>query len=306
MSPFRAANDVRGGQSPVFMIKATTSARLLLVLPAIVIVVTFLVFPVGHLLLMSFNPAVQGEIAPTARFTLQNYARLMLDPFYLAILMRSIVIAATTTIVAAGTGYVLALSLWRASKGIKSYLAVLVLAPLLISVVVRTFGWIVILGDRGVLNSALTELGIIEQPLQIMFTRVGIVIGLIHVFLPFMALSILSSLERIDPAVPEAARTLGAGSWAVHWHIIIPLATPGFAAGTTIIFSLAISAYVTPMLMGSGSTDTITTLVYQQFMVVYNWHFGAALTAALLAVTSLILTLIIFVFGRISHGWIAR
>jgi putative spermidine/putrescine transport system permease protein len=139
-----------------------------------------------------------------------------------------------------------------------------------------------------------------------MFTRVGIVIGLIHVFLPFMALSILSSLERIDPAMPEAARTLGAGSWAVHWYIIIPLVTPGFAAGITIVFSLAISAYVTPMLMGSGSTDTITTLVYQQFMVVYNWHFGAALTAALLAVTLLILSLFLFVFARLTHAWLAR
>jgi putative spermidine/putrescine transport system permease protein len=139
-----------------------------------------------------------------------------------------------------------------------------------------------------------------------MFTRLAIVIGLVHVFLPFMALSILSSLERIDPAIPEAAKTLGASPLAVHRHVIIPLCTPGFAAGFTIVFSLAISAYVTPMLMGSGATDVITTLVYQQFMVIYNWHFGAALTTALLAVTLLLLSLTLHVLARRTRAWLVQ
>jgi putative spermidine/putrescine transport system permease protein len=154
------------------------------------------------------------------------------------------------------------------------------------------------------LNTTLIDLGIVRAPVQIMFTRAAVVIGLVHVFLPFMALSILSSLERIDPAVPEAAKTLGAGSFAVHRHVIVPLATPGFAAGVTIVFSLAISAYVTPMLMGSGATDTITTLIYQQFMVTYNWHFGAALTAGLLSVTLVLLTLMLYAFARRTRSWV--
>jgi putative spermidine/putrescine transport system permease protein len=276
----------------------------LVMLPAIVVIVSFLVLPVGYLLLLSFNPAAPGEIQVSARFTLQNYARLVLDPFYLVILWRSIAIAAATTVIAAAMGYVVALSLWRAPRAFKSYLVVLVLAPLLISVVVRTYGWMVILGDKGVLNTALMYLGIVQEPVQVMFTRMAVVIGLVHVFLPFMALSILASLERIDPSVPEAAKTLGAGSLAVHWHIIVPLVTPGFAAGVTIVFSLAISAYVTPMLMGAGATDTITTLVYQQFMVVYNWHFGAALTTGLLATTLIILSLLLYGFAHRTRGWL--
>jgi putative spermidine/putrescine transport system permease protein len=231
---------------------------------------------------------------------------LVADPFYLEILARSILIAVVTAIIAAAMGYLLALSLWRAPKWLKSYLVVMVLAPLLISVVIRTYGWMVILGDNGVLNNALIYLGVIHQPVKIMFTRFAIVIGLVHVFLPFMALSVLASLERIDPAIPEAARTLGAGPVIVHCNVIIPLCTPGFAAGFTIVFGLAISAYVTPMLMGSGATDMITTLVYQQFMVLYNWHFGAALTMALLVVTLLLLTLILYGFARYTRPWLAK
>ena len=272
--------------------------------PAGLIVLAFLVLPAGYLLLLSFNPPIAGEFRLSAQVTLRNYARLVSDPFYLTILMRSVVIAAVTTIISAAMGYVLALSLWRTPKWLKSYLVVMVLAPLLISVVVRTYGWMVILGDNGVLNNALVYLGVIQQPVKIMFTRLAIVIGLVHVFLPFMALSILSSMERIDPAIPEAAKTLGAGPIAVHRDVIIPLCTPGFAAGFTIVFSLAISAYVTPMLMGSGATDAITTLVYQQFMVLYNWHFGAALTTMLLAVTLLLLSLMLYGFARYTRAWL--
>jgi putative spermidine/putrescine transport system permease protein len=164
----------------------------------------------------------------------------------------------------------------------------------------------VILGDKGVLNTTLIALGIIEQPLEIMFTRGAVVIGLVHILLPFMALAILSSLEKIDPAVPEAARTLGAGPIAIHRLVIIPLVTPGFAAGVTIVFSFAVSAYVTPMLMGRGATDMITTVIYQQFMTVFNWHFGAALTTILLAVTILVVSTTIYALSLYTRAWLVR
>jgi putative spermidine/putrescine transport system permease protein len=277
-----------------------------LVLPAIIAVVALLVLPVGYLLLLSFNPPTTGEIEATWQLTLANYTRLLSDFFYLFIILRSVLVAAITSLIAAAAGYPLALSLWRAPRLYRSYLVVLVLAPLLISVVVRTYGWMVILGDKGVLNVALSSLGIIREPLEIMFTRTAVVIGLVHVLLPFMALSILSSLERIDPAVPEAARTLGAGPLATHWHVIAPMAAPGFAAGVTIVFSFAISAYVTPMLMGRGATDMITTVIYQQFMTVYNWHFGSALTTILLAVTLIVLSAALYVFSLRTRVWLAR
>ena len=278
----------------------------MLVLPAIIAVVTLLVLPVGYLLLLSFNPPATGEIHLSGQLTLTNYSRLLSDPFYLLIMLRSVMVAAATSIIAAAAGYPLALSLWRAPRAYKSYLVVLVLAPLLISVVVRTYGWMVILGDKGVLNTALISLGMVRHPLEIMFTRTAVVIGLVHVLLPFMALSILSSLERIDPAVPEAAKTLGAGALALHWHVIAPMAIPGFATGVTIVFSFAISAYVTPMLMGRGATDMITTVIYQQFMTVYNWHFGSTLTTVLLAVTLTVLSAALYVFSLRTRAWLAR
>ena len=154
----------------------------------------------------------------------------------------------------------MALSLWRAPKAYKSYLIVLVLAPLLISVVVRTYGWMVILGDKGVLNdrfdlarhrpAAAGDHVHAECGRYRTSSRAVAVHGAVN----------LSSLERIDPCHSEAAKTLGAKPWSVHWHVIVPLATPGFAAGVTIVFSFAVSAYVTPMLMGRGATDMITTV----------------------------------------------
>jgi putative spermidine/putrescine transport system permease protein len=281
-------------------------ANAILVLPAIAALVLLLVLPVGYLLLLSFNAPVQGDIELKWEFTVSNYSRLLSDSFYLWIVLRSILVAAITTLVAAAAGYLLALSLWRAPKAYKSYLIVLVLAPLLISVVVRTYGWMVILGDKGVLNTALISLGIVRQPLEIMFTRSAVVIGLVHVLLPFMALSILSSLERIDPSIPEAAKTLGAKPWSVHWRVIVPLATPGFAAGVTIVFSFAVSAYVTPMLMGRGATDMITTVIYQQFMTVFNWHFGAALTTALLTMTLIVMSVTLYVFSWRTRAWLSQ
>jgi putative spermidine/putrescine transport system permease protein len=279
-------------------------ANAVLVLPAIVAVVMLLVLPVGYLLLLSLDPPVTGEIHLQWQFTLANYSRLLSDYFYLSIVLRSVIVAAVTTVIAAAGGYLLALSLWRAPQAYKSHLVILVLAPLLISVVVRTYGWMVILGDKGVLNTVLISVGIIRQPLEIMFTRTAVVIGLVHVLLPLMALSVLSSLERIDPAVPEAAKTLGAGPFAIHWYIIVPLVTPGFAAGVTIVFSFAISAYVVPMLMGRGATDMITTVIYQQFMTVYNWHFGSALTTILLAVTLLVMSAALYIFSLRTRGWL--
>jgi putative spermidine/putrescine transport system permease protein len=276
----------------------------LLLLPANIIIAILLILPVGYILLLSFNPPFTGAIDLTSEISLQNYARLFFDSFYLTVLLRSILIAGVTTLMAAAAGYVLALSLWRAPPALKSYLVVLVLAPLLISIVARTYGWMIVLGDRGILNDLLLALGLVRSPIHIIFTRSAIVIGLLHVFLPFMALSILSSLERIDPAVSEAAKMLGAGPFALNWHVLIPLAAPGFAAGVTIVFSLSISAYVTPILMGGGGADVVTTLIFQQFMVVYNWHFGAALTMFLLATSLAILSAILYIAGRLTQAWL--
>jgi putative spermidine/putrescine transport system permease protein len=182
-------------------------------------------------------------------------------------------------------------------------LIVVVLAPLLVSIVARTYGWIIVLGDRGVVNNLLIALGVIRTPIHIMYTRTAIVIGLVHVFLPFMVLSVLSTLDRINPSLPEAAVTLGAGPMAIFARIILPLITPGLAAGMVIVFSLSISSYVTPALMGGPNAGVLATLVYQEFAVVYRWHVGAALVGVLLGSSLLILSVILYVSKRMTRAW---
>ena len=277
----------------------------LLMLPACVVIAACLLVPVAYLIGLSFNPPVVGEVDLTADFTLQNYAKL-LDWFYLSVLLKTLWVSVATTVICAVLGVAMALSLWRTPARWRGLLIVLVLAPLLVSIVARTFGWMLLLGDAGVINGLLLRAGLIAEPLHMMFTQGAVIVGLVHVFLPFMVLSVLAAFDRIDPAIPEAADTLGAGAFTTFWQVILPLLNPGVAAGTTIVFSLAMSSYVTPALMGGAGAGVLTTLVYQQLVVTYDWHFAAALVAVLLAVTLLLLGGILYGNAVRTARWMVR
>jgi putative spermidine/putrescine transport system permease protein len=171
-----------------------------------------------------------------------------------------------------------------------------------VSIVVTSFGWIVILGKNGLINRVLGALGLIDQPLRLMFNDVGILVGLVHVVLPFMVLSVLAALERIEPMLTEAAATLGASPTRVFRHVILPLAMPGIGAGTTIVFSLCISAYVTPAVLGGNGPNFVTTLIYNQFIALHNWPFGAAIATILLGVALLTVLLYLRWISRVSQA----
>jgi len=265
----------------------------LLVLPGLALLVLGLFLPLGQVLWMSLNPPEPGVIAPVAELTLANYARLMRSDFYLGIVGRTLGLSALTTLLTAVFGMVLGLSVWRARPSVRGMLLVMILAPLLVSIVARTYGWVVLLGDKGALNSVLMALGLTDEPLRIMYTQPAVLIGLVHVFLPFMVLSLLGALDRIDPLLTEAAATLGASRWHVFRHVILPLAVPGLASGTIIVFSLSMSSYVTPALMGGSRSGLMTTFIYQQFSVTMNWHFGATMVAVLLAATLALLLAVV-------------
>lgn len=265
----------------------------LLVLPGLALLVLGLFLPLGQVLWMSLNPPEPGVIAPVAELTLANYARLMRSDFYLGIVGRTLWLSALTTLLTAMFGMVLGLSVWRARPSVRGLLLVMILAPLLVSIVARTYGWVVLLGDKGALNSVLMALGLTDEPLRIMYTQPAVLIGLVHVFLPFMVLSLLGALDRIDPLLTEAAATLGASRWHVFRHVILPLAVPGLASGTIIVFSLSMSSYVTPALMGGSRSGLMTTFIYQQFSVTMNWHFGATMVAVLLAATLALLLAVV-------------
>jgi putative spermidine/putrescine transport system permease protein len=219
---------------------------------------------------------------------------------------KTIYIATVTTALCVTFGFMLALSIWQAPASRRGIIIIVVLSPLLVSIVTRTFGWMLVLGDSGLINSALIYAGFIRQPLHLMFNDGAVIVGLLHVFLPLMVLPILTALERIDPAVPEAAGTLGAGRLTIAMRIILPLTSSGIVAGVIIVFSLSMSSYITPALMGGTDSGMITTLIYQQFVVTFNWQFGSVLVAMLLATSLIIVGLVLVEFARRTRKWMRR
>lgn len=278
----------------------------LLTLPACIVVIAALLIPLANVLLLSLNRSSPGVIELTSNFTVANYTRFFSSPFYMKVLGKTIYLAAFTTVLCVVLGSILALAIWKAPESRRGLIVIVVISPLLVSIVTRTFGWMVVLGDNGVINSTLMWLYIIKEPLRLMFTDGAVIVGLVHVFLPLMVLPILTSLDRIDPNIPQAANTLGASRFTTATKVVLPLATPGIASGITIVFSLAMSSYITPALMGGTDSGMITTLIYQQFVVTFNWQLGATFVAILLAVSLAIVSLVLFEFGRRTRRWMAR
>ena len=252
-----------------------------LLLPATLMLVLLLAAPLVYLLSFSLFSTGDGPGTVGAP-TIANYVRLGSDPFYLQIFGKTVWLSAVSSVIATAIGFALAQFMWRADPRWRGLLTVLVLSPLLVSIVVSSYGWLVILGQQGVLNHLLLRLGLIHTPLKMIFNDGAIVVGLVHVAVPFMTLSILSALEQIDLVLPEAATTLGASPLRVFRHVVFPLALPGVTAGATIVFCLCVSSYVTPALLGGSGANFITTLVYDQFVTQFDWPFGATLATALL------------------------
>jgi putative spermidine/putrescine transport system permease protein len=175
-----------------------------------------------------------------------------------------------------------------------------VIAPMLTGIVVRTFAWMTLLADRGVINTTLTWLGFIEKPLPLMYGEFGVVIGLVHIYVPFMVLTLVGVIGRIDPALEEAARNLGAGRPRTFLEVTLPLSLPGILAGSLLVFALAISAYVTPVLLGGGNVLTLPMLIYQQVSASFNLGFAGALGVVLLAVSLMLVVAYNAILGRLS------
>jgi putative spermidine/putrescine transport system permease protein len=253
----------------------------LLVGPAVVVYLVLFVVPFGNLIVSSFYDysRLTGIVRDP---TVKNYVRFWTDPFYLDILVRTFRVSLIATAVTLVVGFPVALFITRASARIRGLVTLLILSPLLISVVVRSFGWLIILGPDGLLQSMLRPFGIKDA--TVMYTETAVVVGLVNVFLPYMVLSIVASLQAIDPAVPRAAASLGATRTQVFRRVTLPLAMPGVVAGSLIVFCLGSSAFVTPALLGGAEIKVLATLIYQQMMILQNWPFAAAISLALLVI----------------------
>jgi putative spermidine/putrescine transport system permease protein len=269
------------------------TTRLALLAPAVLFIAVCLAGPVTLLLSYSFAPGGSTRADFSDGPTLENYVSVLGDAFYLGIILKTFWLSIVVTLCSIVVGWPLAYFLWKVPQRFKALCTLAVVAPLLISIPVRNYGWMVILGDTGLLNKALLALGVIRQPLRLMFTDAAVVVGLTHVLMPFVVLSVLATLERIPDHLTEAARSLGAGRLAAIRLVVFPLSMPGLLAGATLVFCVAVSSYVTPALMGPSGAKYSATLVYQQFISVFDWPRGAAIAAVLLVITAMALVVMV-------------
>lgn len=220
-------------------------------------------------------------------WTLENFTRLA-DPLYLAILLRSIWIAGLSTAICALLGFPLALFISRAGKRKNLYLQ-LVLLPFWTSFLVRTYAWLFILRDTGLVNTVLMRLDIIAAPLQLLYNDGAVLIGLVYNFLPFFVLPMYATLERLDPALLEAAADLGARPFSTLWRVILPVSAPGLVAGSVLVFIPCLGAYLTPDLLGGGKSVMLGNLVQNQFTTARDWPFGSAASLVLMLASAMLL-----------------
>ena len=261
----------------------------LFALPALVLVTVFIAAPYSNIAVMSARtPSTSQMYGPG--FTLENYVRVLSDRLYLGLLADTLLYAVITAAISLVLAYPTAFHLARTQSRWRGLLYAGVLSPLLTGVVIRCFGWIVLLATQGVINDAFRIVGL--GPFRLMYSPVGVIIALVHVFLPFMILPIMNAIAGIDPRLEEAAHTLGASRAQVFRRIILPLSMPGVQSGVILVFVLAASAYVIPMLLGGGRVQTMATVMVQQLLGGFLWPFGAALALVLSA--SVVLALLAF------------
>jgi putative spermidine/putrescine transport system permease protein len=214
---------------------------------------------------------------------LHNYRDLAEDPLFAEALARSFRIAGLTTLFAVLLGVPEAIIIYRLPPRWRGLVLLAVLGPLLVSVVVRTFGWMVLLGSNGLLNKAMLALGIPGAPFRLMFTEGAILLGLTHVMVPFVVLAVWASLQRFDPALERAAASLGAGPVTRFRRVLLPAITPGIMGGALIVFCLSASAFATPAMLGGRRLKVVPTLAYGEFLNTLNWPLGAAIAMLLMA-----------------------
>jgi putative spermidine/putrescine transport system permease protein len=244
-----------------------------LALPLAALFVAFFIAPLLVLLALSLH----GDVAMKA-WTLSNYAKFFTDSFSTSILFDTLLLGVKATLVCLVFGFPIAWLCARSSARWQSVLLFLVILPILTSVVVRTFSWIVILGRQGVLNQIALGLGLVSEPLRLLYTEVGVVMVLAQVQMPLMVLPILTVLSRMDPNLADASRVLGAGEWRTLWKVTLPLSVPGIIAGCILTYSASITAFVTQSLIGGARLIYMPLDIYQQAVGANNWPFAAAMS----------------------------
>jgi putative spermidine/putrescine transport system permease protein len=224
----------------------------------------------------------------SSELTAGNYSRL-LDPYFVQLFLRTMRLALITTVICAVLGYPVAYVLARAGPSTMAVGLFLLVVPLMVSTVIRTFGWTVILGRNGLVNQTLLLLGL--DPIRIMYTETAVIIGLVNVFIPFMVLPLMAAIERIPPGLEEAATNLGASWVQMFARVILPMSYPGLVSGALLVYTVSLSAFVTPVLMGGARVRVIGSQIFDEVLVSFNWPGASSLALVVIAVTLILVFL---------------
>jgi putative spermidine/putrescine transport system permease protein len=275
---------------------------LALLFPALAFLAVFLVLP--SLILLGYSVLTQSQSGDISLpLTIGSYERLIFSSAYRRVVMTTLRVASFTALFTSLLAYPLAMVIAYGRPLASRVTMILVVAPLVVSVIVRSYGWQLLLGNSntGVLNWILGALGAGHAPVKVLYTEWAIVIASVHVFLPLMVLPLSASLGRINPSLNEAARVLGAPAWRAFLHITLPLSMPGLIAGLTIVFSLTAASYVTPEMVGGNRGLMLGVLLEQQINTAFDWPMAAAIAVVMVAI-ALIATLGVgwFADGRVA------
>jgi putative spermidine/putrescine transport system permease protein len=267
-----------------------------LLAPIAAIYLIALIAPISFFLVMSvFRYSALDLWVPTV--TGENFARLLGEPYHRAIIVRTLKIALLTTVGSLALGYPLAWYLARTASAWRGLLMFLVVAPLMTGVIVRTYGWIVLLGSEGTVNTVLRGLGLVDRPLKILHTELAVLIALVHILLPYMVFPLFAALAGQDPDLERAAHTLGAGRARTFLEVTLPLSRPGILMGSALVFTLTAGAVVTPALMGGKDVQMLGQTIYELTMSTLNWPLASA-GAFVLVLCQLTILLVYFRIGR--------
>jgi putative spermidine/putrescine transport system permease protein len=237
-------------------------------------------------------------------FGFDQYAKIATDGFTLPVLLDTLWLGVQTTSLCLVLGYALAWTYVRSPGTVQKVLILIILMPLLTSVVVRTFAWVVILGRQGIVNNALASLGWIDEPIKLLYTRSGLIVSLANVQLPLMVLPLITALQKLDPNLQDASSALGASAVRTFFKITLPLTLPGILAGCLLTFAASITAFISQSLIGGGQMLFMPMYIYQQASALQNWPFAAAISLVFLVAVMACVTAFNYL-GRLSRGHVA-
>ncbi|EHD22370.1 MULTISPECIES: ABC transporter permease [Brenneria] len=248
----------------------------LLLAPSLLALLVFFIYPLLNMLSVSlYGPD----------FTWRHYLRIIHEPVWINVLWITLRISLWVTLSTLLLGYPLAWVLATLKPRTANIFLIVVIIPYFTSVLVRTYAWMVLLGAEGIVNQLLTAVGLITEPLKLMYTSTGVLIGMTYILLPYMILALYSVMRGIDLGLLSAAESLGASRRRAFWRIIVPLSLPGVAAGGLLVFILSLGFFITPALMGGPQQTMVSMVIESQIETYFDWGFGSALSSVLLIVT---------------------